>query len=89
MRLRLYAVMDKAVQAYNPPMCFRSEGEAIRSFYDAVKQNGTNFNKFKRDYAFCFLGHYDDNLGQFEGQAPVVVAEALTVEALFSDPAQE
>lgn len=79
MRLRVYAVLDKAVQAYLNPMCFRSQGEALRSFQDAVAAEGTPFNKHKADYAFCFLGFYDDGLGRFESEPPMVVAEAATV----------
>lgn len=83
MRLRLYCVLDKAVQAYNPPLCFRSEGEAMRSFLDAVLDTKTAFAKHKDDYAFCFLGYYDDGLGAFETTAPLVIAEAATIVAAY------
>ncbi|AXH73525.1 MAG: nonstructural protein [Microviridae sp.] len=79
MKLRLYAVLDKAVQAFNPPLCFRSEGEALRSFAAAVSDDRSMIGKYKTDYAFCFLGFYDDNTGQVESLPAVVSAEASTV----------
>lgn len=85
MKLRLYAVLDKAVQAFNAPLVFRSEGEALRSFHDAVVDPKTQFNKYKRDYSFCFLGYYDDSIGAFECGAPVVVAEASTIQQMYAD----
>ncbi|UDN67717.1 nonstructural protein [robinz microvirus RP_102] len=80
MKLRVYAVLDKAVQAYLTPLCFRSHGEAMRSFGDAVLNRDSVFFKHKEDYAFCFIGWYDDSLGQFvDCTAPAVVCEAATV----------
>lgn len=78
MRLRMYAVLDKAVMAYLQPMIFRSVGEAHRSFKDAVASEGTQFAKHKTDYSFCFIGMYDDNLGQVESCPPTVELEGAT-----------
>lgn len=80
MILRVYAVLDKAVEAYLNPMVYRSEAEAVRSFQQAVMQEGSPFNKHKKDYVFCFLGTYNDSLGMFESSSPVVVADAQTIE---------
>jgi len=84
MKLRVYCIFDKAVQAYLQPFVFRSEGEALRSFMDAVGAEGTPFSKHKQDYCFCWLGYYDDGLAQFDCHPPEVVAEASTV--LAADP---
>lgn len=78
MKMRLYAVLDKQVEAFLPPLCFRSEGEAKRSFIDAVSAESSQLSRHKSDYAFCFLGYYDDNLGTFDGCPPVVVLEGAT-----------
>jgi len=79
MRLRVYSVLDKAVSAYLPVLMFRSEGEAIRAFADSVATEGSHFAKHRGDFALCFLGWFDDHLGQFDCSASVVVAEAATV----------
>lgn len=78
MRLRVYSVLDKAVQAYLPPMCFRSEGEAKRSFIDALRNEGLSFAKHRADYAFCFMGYFDDNTGTFDCAVPVVALDGAT-----------
>lgn len=85
MKLRMYAMLDKAVQAYLPPLCFRSEGEAKRSFMDACRGQQQIQNNVG-DYAFCFIGTYDDNLGQVESNAagPVIIMEAATALAALS-----
>lgn len=82
MRLRIYCVLDKAVAAFLQPMFFRSEGEAKRAFIDAVSQEGHQFNKHKADYAFCYVGTFDDTTGSFESSSPVVVLEAATASAV-------
>ncbi|WNK14406.1 MAG: nonstructural protein [Microvirus sp.] len=78
MKMRVYAVLDKAVEAYLNPLFFRSKGEAHRSFVDAIAQEGSQFARHKSDYAFCFLGFYDDNLGRFESTSPVVELDGAT-----------
>lgn len=60
------AVYDKAVGVISPPQFFRSEGEAIRSFTDAVNDPGMQFGKHATDYAFMRLGSYDDATGKFD-----------------------
>ena len=80
MKLRMYTVLDKAVQAFNAPLCFRSEGEALRSFADAVNDPRSMIGKYKTDYAWCFIGFYDDNTGQCESVPVQVVADASTIQ---------
>ncbi|WNK12550.1 MAG: nonstructural protein [Microvirus sp.] len=79
---RVYVVLDKAVQAFNQPLIFRSEGEALRAFMEAVLTEGTQFNKHKRDYTFCFAGTFNDSTGMVSSEPPVPIAEASTVESL-------
>lgn len=82
MKLRMYAVLDKKVEAYLPPLCFRSEGEALRSFVDSTK--GTKqIADHASDYAFCFIGFYEDTLGQVtpNDKGAQVVMEGATAVA--------
>lgn len=90
MRLRLYAILDKAVEAYHPPLVFRSEGEAKRSFIDAISGQG-QIASHKEDFAFCFLGFYEDTLARFECASPIVVLEGATCLAApeFADLAKD
>lgn len=78
MKLRMYSVFDKKVEAYMPPVYFRSEGEAKRSFVDAL-QNNQQFIAHRSDYSFAFIGLFDDNLGSVEPNvAPIHVMDGAT-----------
>lgn len=89
MKLRMYAVFDKKVEAYLPPLCFRSEGEAKRSFMDALSAQESQFARHRADYSFAFVGMYDDNLGRLEPvNAPLHIldgATALSAEAVIEE----
>lgn len=65
MRMFLCSVFDSKVGMYNAPMAIRSLGEAIRSFSDAVANDGPIKNH-KADYSLWVLGSYDDNTGELE-----------------------
>lgn len=73
MRLMVFSVLDKQVGAFTPPQSFRSKGEAIRSFMDACKQEGSPFNKHAGDYVFYQLGTFDDQSGVLEPNLQQVI----------------
>lgn len=79
MILSMCAVYDKKVGAYVAPQFFRSNGEAIRAFMDAVASSDTPFAKHPEDYHFSLLGTYDDGLGivTHDGNGPSVLITAL------------
>lgn len=64
------AVRDSAVGAFSPPMYFRSKGEAIRSFLDALADANTSLSKHPRDYQMFHLGSFDDQNGMI---SPVTI----------------
>lgn len=76
MKLMLCAVLDKQVGAMTPPQCFRSKGEALRSFMDACAQENGNFNRHAVDYVFVHVGDFDDCTGELSGK-PVQLVTAL------------
>lgn len=78
MILQVCAVYDKKIGAYMVPQFFRTKGEAMRAFIDAVAAEAAPFGKHSEDYLFCRLGEYDDNSGTFAnfGQAPEIVISA-------------
>lgn len=86
MKLRVYAIRDKAVEAFHPPMLFRSAGEATRAFVDAVNST-PQLGSHKEDFAFFFLGFFDDNAGLYEmsESGPYLVMNAFEVGKLDVD----
>ena len=74
MMLEMYSVKDLAAQAFLQPLFFRSRGEALRSFSDAVGDANHQFAKHPEDYEFYFIGSFDDTTGMIAqvGERPLV-----------------
>ncbi|WNK14381.1 MAG: nonstructural protein [Microvirus sp.] len=86
MRLQMFSVYDKQVQAYLPVFFARTIGEAIRSFTEAVNDPAKPFGKYATDYALHSFGEFDDNSGSFLVHDPVRVIsanEVLNVDDVF------
>lgn len=79
MILEMYSVFDKKTGAFTPPQMFRARGEAIRSFSDAVGDGNSPFSKHAEDYAFAYIGSFDDNSGcmTFPKEGPEFVIQAV------------
>lgn len=84
MKLEIYAVHDAAVGAFNRPLFFRSRGEAIRSFKDAVANPEMGFSAHAEHYSFFQLGTFDDSDGAVDRIVPDRVCGALD----FIEPSQ-
>lgn len=79
MRLEIFAVYDRQVNAFLPPFYARSKGEAIRSFSEAVNDPNKTFGKYAVDFALMSFGEFDDNSGSFITHDPVRVIAANEV----------
>lgn len=64
------AILDSKVGVYSPPMCFRTKGEAIRSFSDACGDDKLPFGKHPADYRLFLIGEFDDNAGSLSSVSP-------------------
>lgn len=69
MKLEAYAVHDSAVGAFNRPQFFRSRGEALRSFSDAVANPEAGFRAHAEHFSFYHVGVYDEDTAEFVGLA--------------------
>jgi len=88
MRLQVYTVYDKAVNAYMQPFYCRTKGEAIRSFTEACCDKKSNFFKYATDYVLMELGEYDDQTGLFASREPmrIVSAHEIIPDDVFNAP---
>lgn len=77
MILQVFTVLDKAVGAYLPPYYSRSKGEGIRSFSDAVSEEGSRFAKHATDFVLMHLGEFDDGTGLYHCGEPQRLISAL------------
>lgn len=85
MKILVYAIRDSAVEAYLAPLFYRTKGEAIRNFSDAVNKPGGGFFEHPEHYSLWHLGAYDDANGALLPlELPVPVINAVD---LLSDQA--
>lgn len=84
MKLYAFSVRDEAVGSFLPPMFFRSKGEAIRAFSDAVANPEHQFAKHMSDYVFFCVGEFNDASGMFGAFEPVRIMSAFEVGASAS-----
>nr|QJB20602.1 MAG: nonstructural protein [Microvirus sp.] len=68
MKLEVYAVHDSAVGAFNRPLFFRSRGEAIRSFEQAVRDEANGFGAHPEHFSFWQIGEWNDDSALFNDQ---------------------
>ncbi len=79
MILQAFAVMDSKADAFLPPFFYDTKGQAIRSFSDAVNEEGHQFRKHAGDYTLFHVGGFDQDLGVLVAHnAPVSLGNALT-----------
>ena len=61
----VFCVFDSKAQAYLQPFFSMTRGTALRSFMDAVEQEGHEFRKHASDYTLFELGEFDELKGEF------------------------
>lgn len=79
MKLRLFAIYDKALAAYGSIMTYTAKGQATRQFTDEVNKPDSELNKHPEDYALYYLGEYDNETSQISYEPPICVAQASDV----------
>lgn len=77
--LKVIAVFDKAIDAFNRPMFVPAVGLAVRSFQDEIAREAPDNPMFAhpQDFSLFLLGEYDESSGRFTClDVPERVAEA-------------
>lgn len=78
--LKMFTVYDSQTEAYLPPFCCRSVGEAMRSFEDAANNKDSNICKYPAAFTLFEIGSYDDDKGEisvFEAKKSLALAVEL------------
>ncbi len=78
MRLHIFSVYDSKAEAFLPPFFYGTKGQAMRSFGDAVNEEGHQFRKHAADYTLFYVGVFDQDEGAFDVTAPVSLGNAVT-----------
>ncbi len=66
MKLEVFSIYDSKAEAFIQPWYSQTLGTAIRSFEQAVNQEGHDFAKFSGDYTLFHLGSFDQTKGRFD-----------------------
>lgn len=82
MIVKYYSVFDTKVGAFMPPFAARSDGEAMRSFGDAIGDGKSQFAAHPEDYQLFYVGSFDDSSGLFVGDVRETVHLMSGVQAV-------
>ena len=77
MLLKAYTVYDMKVEAYMRPWYCLTDGEAVRTFGDAVNDPESAFHKHPDDFTLYGIGTFDDLLGVLDSTTHVNLGCAL------------
>lgn len=72
-----FTVYDNKVESYLRPFFCMTNGEAIRSFTDAVNDPTSAFHKHPADFTLFQIGVYDDTHGVLKASDPVNLGCAI------------
>lgn len=87
MKFKIYSIYDSKVGAYFPPVFYKSRGEFLRAFSEAVADPKSNLCKYPSDFTAFELGTWDDDSGAFElHEAKISLGLALEFKAVLPDP---
>ena len=89
MKLNVYSVYDKAVQAYGRPIFLQTDGAAQRMFGDIACDAEHEVNAHPTDYALFRIGEFDDNTGQLVPCEPYCLARAHEIVAAAANKVKE
>jgi len=84
-----YTIYDSATKAHMRPWYALTDGEAVRTFSDAVNDPASQYNKHPDDFTLFAIAHYDDEKATFQNQhAPVNLGGANTFKIEANPDAQ-
>lgn len=66
MLLKIFSVYDSKVEAYLPPLFYKSKGEFLRAFAEAASDPKSNIGKYPGDYTAFEIGSWDDSKSFFD-----------------------
>lgn len=69
MKSKIYAVLDRKLQAFYTPQFQANDAVAIRSLSDVLEKDGRIFSSHPEDFELWCLGTFDDDM-QVGGVSP-------------------
>lgn len=72
--MKVYSVYDEKALVYGLPVCFSTDGLALRAFADLVSNPNSNVNKYPSDFKLYRIGEFNDSTGEMISNTPVYLA---------------
>lgn len=63
---KVFSVYDSKVEAFLPPLFFKSKGEFLRAFAETANDEKSNIGKYPADYTAFELGSWEDSSANFD-----------------------
>lgn len=80
MKLVICSIRDAKAEAFVNPMVFQSNGEALRTFMDAVNSADHPMGKHPEDYSLFVLGEFDQRSGEIAIDVPFCLANGMNLQ---------
>lgn len=79
MVVKMYSLLDGKGKVYSKPFYANNDGEALRSFAEAVNNKDLVCGKYPEDFSLFRVGEWDDNTGMLSPAdiIPVYIAKAI------------
>ncbi len=75
----LCSIRDSKAEFWSDPRCFRSRGDSLRAFSDAIK-SGKGYGEHPEDFALFCVGEFDELSGFILAfDAPVVIENGINL----------
>lgn len=81
MKLKMYAIKDRATEQYDRPLYFLSAGQANRAFTDEINRADGNNAIYQHpdDYDMYDIGEFNTDTGETEGKKPELMTRGKDV----------
>ena len=77
MKYNIFAVYDSKAEAYMTPFFMSTEGQAVRSFKDAIANPDLPFGRHPADFTLFVVGSFNDHNAEVTPMVPKSVGNAL------------
>lgn len=85
--MKIYAIMDNALQRFMQPFFTHANAAAIRAFRDHVNEKGSPTNMHPDDYTLYYLGDFNEENGRITPEpTPLINAVDLLNGHDFTNP---
>lgn len=76
MKIYLYTIYDKKLEAYHQPYCLENDNLALRQFQNMVKKE-SSIHDNPEDYSLWNTATFETTSGETETFEPILLAKAL------------